>query len=184
MKNKAIILSVALVCAATFTIKAQIKSKFSYEVGINYNNTTNLKPREWGGGLFFNPKYSLTDNFKVGLKLQGDFLWDRAVSTSGNKPYSMDVITLFQATADYSFGTGKVKPYVSIATGSYEQHFIKSAGINQTIYDTDKGQSVGISPSAGIAISRWSLQGTYNMSVRKNTPKYLTIGVGYSIGRR
>jgi len=143
-----------------------------------------------GIGFYFEPKYNVSDNIAVGLKME----W--AVMGSADKDgqsYDVSALGTYQLTGDYYFGDSKVRPFVGLGTGIYsigsvEQKVNISAGGSTVNIDGnyDYGSKFGFAPRAGVLLGHFRLGLEYNIITgiesAMESRNYLSFKLGFEIG--
>ncbi len=123
----------ALLMLVAFSATAQEYNPFKVNVSVGY-----AKPFKAGvsGGFLIavEPKYGLSDNFDLGLRLESASI-ARGIQTSG-KTTTGDVGMYNSAliTGNYLFGTGDVRPFLGVGAGLY------SIGAGGTVVIVDNGK--------------------------------------------
>lgn len=187
---------VALFTLVAFSASAQVYKPFKVNVSVGY-----AKPFNAGvsGGFLVavEPKYGLSDNFDLGLRLELASV-ARGVQYNGNTTTG-DVGTYSSAlvTGNYMFGDGNIRPFLGAGAGVYN---IGAAGTvviasngqaNQNIQlvtDTKFGGMIRAGIKAGhfVAAVEYNAIPTTDRSLQNleitSENAYLGIKVGFDIG--
>ena len=178
-----------------FSATAQEFKPFKVNVSIGYAKA--LASGLSGGALVsIEPKYGVSDNFDVGLRLESAFI-ARGVTVNGNTTTG-DVAAFgsYLLTGTYVVGTGSVRPFVGVGAGL----FTIASGGTITVVDGQSPQDVtftsatkfGAMIRAGIKAGHFVAGVEYNAvpttsNRLSNTSidsknAYLGIKVGFDIG--
>jgi outer membrane protein W len=135
-----------------------------------------------GGVLFaIEPKYAITDNITVGLRLESA-LMVRA-SVDGNDDLSGDVKASgsYLATADYYFNTNDFRPFAGIGVGLFQT---ATADLATTTDEINTANKFGFAPRAGFEYKHFRLALEYNVAGKTGNinNSYLGVKFGFFIG--
>lgn len=178
-----------------FSASAQEFKPFKVNLSIGYAKA--LASGLSGGALVsLEPKYGLSDNFDIGLRLESAFI-ARGVTVNGNTTTG-DVAGFgsYLLTGTYVVGTGSVRPFVGLGAGLFT---IASGGVitvtdNQTPQDVTftAANKFGAMIRAGIKAGHFVAGVEYNAvpttsNKLSNTTidsknAYLGIKIGFDIG--
>ena len=185
-----------LMLLVTLSATAQEYKPFKVNVSVGYAKP--FKALVSGGFLVaVEPKYGLSDNFDIGLRLEVASV-ARGIETSGNTTTG-DVGAYSSAllTGNYLFGTGGLRPFLGLGVGPYSigaggTVVIASNGQpNQNITlvsDTKFGGMVRAGIKAGhfVVAAEFNFIPTTNLSLANQTINsnnaYLGIKIGADIG--
>jgi hypothetical protein len=148
-------------------------SKLSGELGKNGS---------FGINYLLEGKYFLKENLSVGLIYDASIIgYKNEGSTLGVSAYTP---VLWQAKADYYWGSKKIKPYVSLGLGlakvaTPEITFLDAQGnVNGTI-PSEKKWNVAFSPRLGVLLGKnWSVEFAFNVAGKTPTTIYQNITSG------
>ena len=175
---------------------AQEYKPFKVNLSIGY-----AKPLNAGvsGGVLFavEPKYGVTDNFDVGLRLESAYV-ERGVQLNGNTRTS-DAGAFLSGliTGNYLFGTGSVRPFLGAGVGVYRigaagtQTFNNGQGVPQDLVfvnDTKFGGMIrgGIKAGHFVAAVEYNAAPTTDLTVGttkvSSENSYVGVKVGFDIG--
>ncbi|MBD2752976.1 outer membrane beta-barrel protein [Spirosoma validum] len=178
-----------------FSASAQEFKPFKVNLSLGYAKA--LASGVSGGVLFsLEPKYGISDNFDVGLRLESAFI-ARGVTVNGNTTTG-DIAGFgsYLLTGTYVVGTGSVRPFVGLGAGLFT---IASGGVitvtdNQTPQDVTftAANKFGAMIRAGIKAGHFVAGVEYNAvpttsNKLSNTSidsknAYLGIKIGFDIG--
>ena len=178
-----------------FSASAQEYKPFKVNVSIGY-----AKPLTSGvsGGVLFavEPKYGLSDNFDLGLRLEAAVVARGVVYNGNTSTGDVGAFGSYLLTGNYLFGKGGIRPFLGLGVGLYS---IGSAGTvvvnngqtNQDITfvsDTKFGGMIrgGIKAGHFVAAVEYNAAPTTENRLANTTitseNAYLGIKVGFDIG--
>lgn len=189
---KKIILS--LVCLMTFAFApAQEKGKF--RVGLDLGYTI---PSGGGGGVLLSlePKYNITDNSNIGLRLGSAAMVRNIVATNGTELNAeLGANGSYIATYDYYFkGSSSFVPYVGCGAGIYSLANVEISSQSAGSSNLDANSKFGGLLRTGFEWGKFRMGLEYNMVPKSNiqtlagvttgTAKnsYLGIYLGFYVG--
>jgi hypothetical protein len=180
---------------AGFSASAQEYKPFKVNLSVGY-----AKPLASGisGGVLFaiEPKYGLSDNFDLGLRLEWAVVARGVVQNSQTTTGDVGAFGSYLLTGNYLFGKGNVRPFLGVGVGLYS---IASAGTvvinngqtNQDLVfvsDTKFGGMIrgGIKAGHFVAAVEYNAAPTTDNKLGNTTitseNAYLGIKVGFDIG--
>lgn len=178
MKISKSILHCAVVCLFVL-ITGQIAfsqsanyGRFKGDITAGYSYPTDLDIK-FGFNFSLEPKYNVTDNFAMGLKMEaavflGDS-YDGGTSAITTRSYTV--------VGEYYFNQKRVRPYVGLGLGVY-QRILTSA--DEDIYDVVNDKAVfGFAPRVGIQFGQFRTGLEFNIAQENS---YLSLKVGVTIG--
>lgn len=123
----------------------------------------------WGGGAALEPKYNLTDNIAVGLRLEAAAFVTQKVSVgSGSASTSVQqgarAVSAIAAKGDYYLTTSSVRPFLGLGLGYYRV----GAG-SQSVSGTAVVQTAGaytgfgVAPQLGVNFGGFRLAAMYHV---------------------
>ncbi|WP_338870869.1 hypothetical protein WBJ53_23895 [Spirosoma sp. SC4-14] len=129
----------ALFVLAGFSASAQEYKPFKVNVSVGF-----AKPLNAGvsGGVLFavEPKYGLSDNFDLGLRLEVASV-ARGIKYNGNTTTGdVGAFASYLLTGNYLFGKGSVRPFLGLGVGFYSV----ASGGTVTVVDGQTPQNVNL----------------------------------------
>lgn len=130
-----------------------------------------------GGGfnLSLEPKFNLTDNIAVGVKIEGAAL--ATINNYDDGDATVSALTSTLLTGEYYLGSRTVRPYVGVGAGFYRNRSVN------TSYDladyNDRSRLLGFAPRAGLQIGHFRLGMEYNLVKDSN---YFSAKLGTTFG--
>ncbi|GAB3888581.1 hypothetical protein [Spirosoma agri] len=185
----------ALFVLVGFSASAQEYKPFKVNVSIGY-----AKPLTSGvsGGVLFavEPKYGLSDNFDLGLRLEAAVVARGVVYNGNTSTGDVGAFSSYLLTGNYLFGKGGIRPFLGVGVGLYS---IGSAGTvvinngqtNQDVTfvsDTKFGGMIrgGIKAGHFVAAVEYNAAPTTENKLANATitseNAYLGVKVGFDIG--
>lgn len=124
----------------------------------------------WGGGVAIEPKYNVTDQLAVGLRLEaaGFVTADVKVSTGAGSSdaevsQSARAVTTFLAKADWYLTTTPVRPFVGLGMGLYRIGAGSQDVSGATVVQTAQAfRGFGLAPQVGVNFGGFRLAATYH----------------------
>jgi len=176
------ILLIAIMVLGITSLSAQEKGKVRVGLDLGYAFATD------GGGALVSlePKYNLTDNSNVGLRI-GLAAYVRNIESDINLDASVNSNVL--ATYDYYFnkGNSSTSPFLGAGLGIYSLASLKS---DSFIYDEiDTGTEFGGMIRGGVELGKLRLALEYNIVPKTDFPlgksvknSYLGASIGFYLG--
>lgn len=121
--KKIITLSLILFLISNYSF-AQSKNYQLFRMDIT-PHVTNIPSKfgSWGGGLAIDPKFNITDNIAVGLRLAETFFAARNGIYAGNSSSTVNLgvtfMTSYGLVGEYFFTTNKFRPYAGLSFRKY-----------------------------------------------------------------
>ena len=178
------ILLVIAILALGFRVTAQEQGKFRVGLDLGYAFATG------GGGFIISlePKYNLTDNSNVGLRI-GSAAYVRNIESDIDLDASINSSVL--ATYDYYFnkGNSSISPFLGAGLGIYNLASIKSDSFIYEESEVGAGTEFGGMIRGGVEFGKLRLALEYNMVPKtdfilgrsiKNS--YLGASIGFYLG--
>jgi outer membrane protein W len=132
-----------------------------------------------GFNLSIEPKFNLTDQVAVGIKIEGATLATINDANSGDA--TVVGITSTLLTGEYYLGSQTVRPYVGIGTGIYRSRIFSTS--NDLASYGEGGNMLGIAPRVGLQLGHFRLGVEYNI-VRNNNYFSAKLGTTFGGGRK
>ena len=183
---KKVLLLVAVLVAGIVSANAQSENYKAFKVDLGLLYAIPGGDGITGGiGYYLEPKYNLTDNIALGLKLEGAVMGADDISGASA---SITALGSYQLTGDYYFGDSKVRPFLGLGTGIYsmgsiDYDFSLDADSNMSL---DYGSKFGFAPRAGLLLGHFRVAMEYNVITGIEDPlpsrNYLSFKVGFEIG--
>ncbi len=186
MKKILLIALVAVLGIAQASAQSENYKAFKVDVGMLYGLPSG-EAFDAGIGFYLEPKYNVTDNIAVGLKMEWAVLGG---SDELGSDVSISAINTYQLTGDYYFNTNKVRPFAGLGIGIY--------GLGSMDYDAttdyytisesyDLGSKFGFAPRVGLLMGHFRAALEYNVITGVDTDivdskNYLSIKLGFEIG--
>lgn len=123
----------------------------------------------YGFGAVVEPKYNLTDQLALGLRLEGGGFVMQSVEVGGTNAVKIDqnvrVVSAYLAKAEYYLTTSPVRPFVGLGLGLYQidsgsQSMTGGGSIVQQVKST---KGFGVCPQVGVNFGGFRLAATYHV---------------------
>lgn len=192
MKKILLILVVAIATMSNTFAQGGDYRAFKVDVGGLYAIPSG-KAAGAGAGFYFEPKYNVTNNIAVGLKME----WAIMGASSDYDNISISAIGSYQLTGDYYFSENKVRPFAGLGIGIYSLGSTDvdlvtdptSPGFGQQGASYDFGSKFGFAPRVGLLMGHFRAALEYNVITGVDTgiddfdnKNYLSIKLGFEIG--
>jgi OmpW family len=191
---KICLIACCLFLSTTIISHAQEFKPFKVGVGVGYAVPSTGKGA--GGGVLFyvEPAYRPSDQFLVGLRLEGAALVRGVKGVNNNNDVSGDATTLASYTLNtqFYFTTDNVRPFIGAGLGLYSLAAVKfntASSNDPTTDDVGAQTSFGFYPRVGLDAGHFNLTLDYNIVPSTKVPgggyiknNYLGIKLGVSIG--
>nr|WP_319400826.1 outer membrane beta-barrel protein [uncultured Carboxylicivirga sp.] len=184
MKKLVLIIAIAVLGIAQASAQSENYKAFKVDLGMLYGLPSD--GFDAGIGFYVEPKYNLTDNIALGLKMEWAVL---GAEESDGLSASISALGSYQVTGDYYFGTNKVRPFVGLGTGIYSMGSVDYTA--NTLEGTgelsaDYGSKFGLAPRAGLLLGHFRLGLEYNIITgipsELASRNYMSIKIGFEIG--
>jgi len=169
------LLLIAACFACVFTAKSQTYHAFKVDVAFGY-----AIPSASGGGtkggvtVTVQPHYRVSDDFAVGLRLEGAAL---GYEDSGSNGTQISVLASYCATGEYYLMDGGFRPFIGAGAGFFTQESVQIKGTTYTIPSATK---FGFFPEVGIEAGHFRLSADYDILPDK--AGYLAFKIGFFLG--
>jgi outer membrane protein W len=114
----------------------------------------------WGGGIAVEPKYNLTDQLSLGLRLEYSGLVSQSYTLAGlDLSVSARGVLAILAKADYYFTTSSSRPFLGLGAGYYS---IGSSDVGSTGMSAEAFSGFGVFPQFGVNFGHFRLAVGYH----------------------
>jgi outer membrane protein X len=114
----------------------------------------------WGAGLAVEPKYNLTDQLALGLRLEYTGLVSESYTLAGlDLSLSARAVLAILAKADYYFTTSSTRPFIGLGAGYYS---IGSSDVGSTGLSAEAFGGFGVFPQFGVNFGHFRLAVGYH----------------------
>lgn len=162
----------ALVLAAAGPARAQAPNYQPIRVDLTvYGAHASADATSWGGGLALEPKFNLTDQLAVGLRLDAAaFVTQDVTVNAGTNDASVSqgarAVTTFLAKADYYLTTSAARPFVGLGLGFYRigagSQEVSSGASVTVVQSAQAFRGFGLAPQVGVNFGGFRLAATYH----------------------
>jgi hypothetical protein len=177
--KKLFLFSVLLGVAGLAKAQSTTYKDFKVDIGFGYAIPTASS----GGGtkagatVTIQPHYRLSDDFAVGLRIEGAGLgYEDELATSSKVKVSL--LTSYCATGEYYLAKTGVRPFVGGGLGFFDQSSLKNQSGNAAL--VAGATRFGFFPEAGLEAGHFRLSADYD--VVGNNNNYLAFKIGFFLG--
>ena len=172
--KKLLLIAACIACA--FTAKSQVYHAFKVDVSFGYAipsaTGTSTKPC---AAFTVQPHYRVSDDFAVGLRLEGAALAFQTGPSSDDT--NVAVLASYCATGEYYFLDGVFRPFIGAGAGFFTQ---SSVDMNNSNYTVPGATKFGFFPELGMEVGHFRISTDYNILPDK--AGYLTLKIGFFLG--
>ncbi|CCG99727.1 hypothetical protein FAES_1717 [Fibrella aestuarina BUZ 2] len=173
--KKIVCLTASLLAALTGFAQSENYRAFKVDITTGYSKSSQSGTGNNGGINFsIEPKYNITDNIAVGVKVEGAVL----ASAESSGITALAIVRATQLTGEYYVGESTVRPYVGLGLGLYKGYLYLSDSDESELIAGETSQ-FGIAPRAGLQIGHFRLGLEYNLVKDSN---YFSLKIGTTIG--
>jgi opacity protein-like surface antigen len=170
------LLLIAACIACVFTAKSQTYHAFKVDVGFGYAIPSASGSSTKAGVTFtIQPHYRVSDDFAVGLRLEGAALAFQTSSSSDDTKVA--VLASYCATGEYYLMGGGFRPFIGAGAGFFTQ---SSININNSSYTVPSATKFGFFPEVGVEAGHFRLSADYDILPDK--AGYLAFKIGFFLG--
>jgi len=171
-----------LTAFAGFALFANAQSEtfhaFKVDVGFGYALPSNGSGTKAGATFTIQPHYRLTDEFAVGLRMEGAAIGYENNSTGDTK---ISVLASYCATGEYYFSNEGFRPFVGAGVGFFDQ---ASAQVNDNtdgnVVVSAATSGFGAFPEVGFEAGHFRMSVDYNVVGHSNS--YASVKIGFFLG--
>ena len=170
------LLLIAACIACVFTAKSQTYHAFKVDIGFGYAIPSASGSSTKAGVTFtVQPHYRVSDDFAVGLRLEGAALAFQTGSNSDDTKIA--VLASYCATGEYYLMDGGFRPFIGAGAGFFTQ---SSININNSSYTLPSATKFGFFPEVGVEAGHFRLSADYDILPDK--AGYLAFKIGFFLG--
>lgn len=185
MKKLVFLVSMMVAGATSLLAQSTDYKAFKVDVGGEYAIPSGDGAKA-GIGFYLEPKYNITNNIAVGLKMETAIM---AAESVAGASVDISAVNTYQFTGDYYFSNNYVRPFGGLGVGLYSLGSATFSAIdeegNTADLTLDYGTKFGFAPRVGVLIGHFRLGLEYNVitglesGVDKN---YMALKLGWEIG--
>jgi len=152
---------------------------FKVDVDFGYAIPSAGSGTKAGATFTIEPHYRLSDDFAIGLRIEGAAL-GYETNGAGSK-IKVSLLTSYSASGDYYLMEGGFRPFVGAGAGFFNQSSVvgnKDSG--GSITTVAGGTNFGFFPRVGFEAGHFRLSAAYN--IVGNNSSYAAITVGFFLG--
>lgn len=168
-------------CGIGFLADAQSTSYKAFKVDVDFGYAIPQSGTGTKAGVTFTiePHYRLSDDFAVGLRLEGAALgYKTGIGT--NDDVKVSLLTSYCATGEYYLASGGFRPFIGAGAGLFTQQSINVNSGSGNSYSTPSSSKFGFFPRLGFETGHLRLSGAYN--ILGNNANYVAFTIGFFLG--
>jgi len=149
---------------------------FKFDIGLGYAIPSAATGSGTKAGVTFTlqPHYRLSDDFAIGLRLEGAGLGYE--DETGKTKISF--LESYCATGEYYLMEGGFRPFVGAGAGFFDQSSLKASNGNATLVNS--ATNVGFFPEVGFEAGHFRMSADYDLAGKSNN--YLAFKIGFFFG--
>jgi hypothetical protein len=165
---------------STTTTSTATYHAFKFDVGLGYAIPSGASGGGTKAGATFTlqPHYRLSDDFAVGLRIEGAGLGYE--DNQGNT--KVNVLESYCATGEYYLTRGGFRPFVGAGAGFFAQSLLNDSNNNATL--VAGATNFGFFPEAGFEAGHFRMSADYNVAGNGNNYLAFKIGVFFGGGKK
>lgn len=188
MKKIFLSLLVLTMLFSVTNVKAQSTSYKPFKIDFSVGNAIPSGSGSKGGVLVaIEPKYAISNEIAVGLRLEGAFSTNSVKLSNGSiVKGNAEATSSYLITSDYFFRKKGVRPFVGLGTGLYRVSSIKleSYKLSSEVVNAPDGTKFGFAPRVGLELGHFRAAMEYNVVGKYKTVdyNYLAFKIGFFLG--
>jgi len=187
--RKLLLLATLVACGSLANAQSSTYHAFKVDVDFGYaipsSGSTGSNGVKAGATFTIEPHYRLSDDFAVGLRMEGAALGYEAKDSQGNLGNAkVSVLGSYCATAEYYLMDGGFRPFVGAGVGLFTQAsaVIDDSGNGAVVSPSSTG--AGFFPRIGFETGHFRMSGAYNIVGHNNSYAAFTIGFFLGGGKK
>lgn len=155
--------------AGAVSVKAQSENyqAFKVDIGFGYALPSTDNGQIKGGPTFtIHPHYRLTDDFAVGIRLEGAALSYKDNSLE-NPDLKLAVLASYCATGEYYLSDGRFRPFIGVGAGYFYQTRVSTDSNTSGLISYGGNTKFGYFPEVGFEIGHLRVMADYNVLPNK-----------------
>jgi outer membrane protein W len=177
--KKLLLLSAFMGLAILAKAQSTTYHAFKFDIGIGYASpTANSNGGTKAGATFtLQPHYRLSDDFALGLRLEGAGLGYVDNSATSDKA-KVHLLESYCATGEYYLMKGGFRPFVGAGAGFFAQSALqKESGSEQLVASST---NFGFFPEVGFEAGHFRMSADYDVAGSNNN--YVAVKIGFFFG--
>jgi hypothetical protein len=177
------LISFAFLADAQSTANSQsvMYNVFKVDVDLGYASPSSGNGTKAGATFTIEPHYRLSDDFALGLRIEGAALGYETTNSSGGTKIKASLLTSFSITGDYYLANGGFRPFIGGGAGFYTVQAVAGNNESGTANNGRPGSTnFGFFPRIGFESGHFRFSGAYN--VVGNSSSYASVTLGFFLG--
>jgi len=176
--KKLLLLSALLAFAVLAKAQSSTYRAFKFDIGFGYAIPTANSGGGTKAGVTFTlqPHYRLSDDFAVGVRIEGAGLG--YVDESGNGKTKVQLLESYCATGEYYLAKGGFRPFVGAGVGFFSQSSVQ--GNSGTVTLVSGATNAGFFPEVGFEAGHFRMSADYDIAGNNNN--YVAFKIGFFFG--
>lgn len=181
---KKTLFSIAL-CLFVMTASAQDREfkSFKFDIALGLAMPTDGNGVKAGGLIAIQPHYRVTDNFALGLRLEGAGIGYVYDDTYGDQQVDVKVVSSYCASGEFYFNKNRFRPFVGAGAGLFDSQAATSSNGGGSVVLGERAKSFGFYPEVGFEAGHFRLCADYNVTGHNLSYFSLKIGAFFGGGR-
>jgi len=159
--------------STTTTASATTYKAFKVDVDLGYAGPSS-GTAEAGAAFTIEPHYRLSDDFALGLRIQGAAL----IYKNGDGTTKGSLLSSYCISGDYYLAENGFRPFIGAGVGIFDQHSV--SGNSGTVTVVPGGTNFGVFPRIGFETGHFRLSADYDIA--GNNSNYFGIAIGAFFG--
>ncbi len=188
--KKLLFLTAFFGCAFLANAQSTTYHAFKVDLDLGYaipgssSNTGGSNSVKAGATFTIEPHYRLSDQFAIGLRLEGAALGYASSNGSGGYDNAkISALASYCATAEYYLMNGGFRPFVGGGVGFFTQASESGSSGNGTVV-TPASTGAGVFPRIGFEAGHFRMSAAYDIVGHNNSYAAFTIGVFFGGGKK
>jgi hypothetical protein len=153
---------------------------FKFDIGLGYAIPSSGSGSGVKAGATFTlqPHYRLSDDFALGLRLEGAALGYE----DDNGKTKVSIMESYCATGEYYFAKGGFRPFIGAGAGLFDQSSLQASNGNATL--VNGATNFGFFPEAGFEAGHFRMSADYDIAGNSNNYFAIKIGAFFGGGKK
>jgi hypothetical protein len=181
----AVLTNITLLVNAQSTPTASTMYKaFKVDIDLGYATPSNGTGTKGGVSFTIEPHYRLSDEFALGLRIEGAGLGYQTVDASGNDKTKVSLLISYCATGDYYFMNGGFRPFAGAGAGFFSQQSIVGNKGSGGVTTVPGATNFGFFPRVGFEAGHLRISAAYDIVGNNQSYASFTLGVFFGGGKK
>lgn len=178
-------LFIALICLTTVPVFAQDREfkSFKFDIALGLAMPTDGAGVKAGGLITIQPHYRVSDNFALGLRLEGAGIGYVYDDIYGDQQVDVKVVSSYCASGEFYFNKNRFRPFIGGGAGLFDSQAASSSNGGGSVTLGERAKSFGFYPEVGFEAGHFRLCADYNVTGHNLSYFSLKIGAFFGGGR-